>query len=80
MNKVFITGAGVISAIGCGKAETLKALLDGKSGIGSVRYMKTEHTQLPVGEVKMSNEELCKVLELNPEESHSRTKLLGITA
>lgn len=80
MNKVFITGAGVISAIGCGKAETLKALLDGKSGIGSVRYLKTEHTQLPVGEVKMSNEELCKVLELNPEESHSRTKLLGITA
>lgn len=80
MNKVFITGAGVISAIGCGKAETLKALLDGKSGIGSVRYLKTEHNQLPVGEVKMSNEELCKVLELNPEESHSRTKLLGIIA
>ena len=62
MSKVYITGAGVVSAIGCGKEETLKSLLDGKSGIGRVRYLKTEHTELPVGEVKMSNEELCKVL------------------
>lgn len=80
MSKVYITGAGVVSAIGCGKEETLKSLLDGKSGIGRVRYLKTEHTELPVGEVKMSNEELCKALGLNPEESHSRTKLLGIMA
>lgn len=80
MSKVYITGAGVVSAIGCGKEETLKSLLDGKSGIGRMRYLKTEHTELPVGEVKMSNEELCKALELNPEEVHSRTKLLGIIA
>ncbi|MBQ5524704.1 MAG: beta-ketoacyl-[Paludibacteraceae bacterium] len=80
MSKVYITGAGVVSAIGCGKEETLKSLLDGKSGIGRMRYLKTEHTELPVGEVKMSNEELCKALELNPEEVHSRTKLLGIMA
>lgn len=80
MSKVYITGAGVVSAIGCGKEETLKSLLDDKSGIGRVRHLKTEHTELPVGEVKMSNEELCKALGLNPEESHSRTKLLGIMA
>lgn len=80
MSKVYITGAGVVSATGCGKAETLQSLLDGKSGVGCVRYLKTEHTELPVGEVKMSNEELCKALELNPEETHSRTKLLGIMA
>ncbi|MBQ1751829.1 MAG: beta-ketoacyl-[Paludibacteraceae bacterium] len=80
MSKVYITGAGVVSAIGCGKEETLKSLLDGKSGIGRMRYLKTEHKELPVGEVKMSNEELCKALELNPEEVHSRTKLLGIMA
>lgn len=80
MSKVYITGAGVVSAIGCGKEETLKSLLDGKSGIGRVRYLKTEHTELPVGEVKMSNKEFCKALELNPEEVHSRTKLLGIMA
>ena len=80
MSKVYITGAGVVSAIGCGKAETLRSLLDGKSGVGRVRYLKTEHTELPVGEVKMSNEELCKALELNPEKTHSRTKLLGILA
>lgn len=80
MSKVYITGAGIVSAIGCGKAETLQSLLDGKSGVGRVRYLKTEHTELPVGEVKMSNEELCKALELNPEKTHSRTKLLGIMA
>lgn len=78
MNKVYITGAGVISAIGCGKAETLKSLLDSKSGIGRVRYLETEHTELPVGEVKMSNDELCSLLSLNPNEIHSRSKLLGI--
>lgn len=78
--KVCITGAGVISAIGCGKAETLKSILEGKSGIGGVRYLHTEHKELPVGEVKMSNEELCKELNLNPDDNHSRTKLLGIMA
>lgn len=55
---IVITGAGVVSAIGVGKAETLSALQSLRSGIGEVRYLKTEHHELPVGEVKLSNEEM----------------------
>lgn len=55
---IVITGAGVVSAIGVGKAETLSALQSLRSGIGEVCYLKTEHHELPVGEVKLSNEEM----------------------
>ena len=55
---IVITGAGVVSAIGVGKAETLSALQSLRSGIGEVRYLQTEHHELPVGEVKLSNEEM----------------------
>ncbi len=47
-----------MSAIGVGKAETLSALQSLRSGIGEVCYLKTEHHELPVGEVKLSNEEM----------------------
>lgn len=55
---IVITGAGVVSAIGVGKAETLSALQSLRSGIGEVCYLKTEHHELPVGEVKLSNEDM----------------------
>lgn len=58
MQKIVITGAGVVSAIGVGKEETLASLRAMKSGVGEVCYLQTEHHELPVGEVKMSNEEL----------------------
>ena len=48
----------MVSAIGIGKAETLSALQALQSGIGEVRYLQTEHHELPVGEVKLSNDEM----------------------
>jgi len=56
--SIVITGAGVVSAIGIGQLETLHALQALRSGIGEIRYLQTEHHELPVGEVKRSNEEL----------------------
>ena len=32
---------GVVSALGCGKAENLAALQAGRSGIAPVRYLQT---------------------------------------
>ena len=55
---IVITGAGVVSAIGVGKAETLSALQCRRSGIGQVCYLQTAHTELPVGEVKLSNADM----------------------
>jgi len=56
--RIVITGAGVVSAIGIGKEETLASLQALRSGIDEVKYLVTEHHELPVGEVKRSNEEL----------------------
>ena len=73
-----ITGAGVVSAIGCGQEETLDALRKGLAGIAPVQYLQTEERRFPVGEVKASNEELAT--RCGAAEGLSRTSLLGIVA
>ena len=79
MNRaIVITGAGVVSALGCGKAENLAALKAGRSGIAPVKYLETNLRDYPVGEVKLGNaalQELLGVKEIIP-----RTSLLGILA
>lgn len=76
---IVITGAGVVSAIGVGKAETLSALQSLRSGIGEVRYLQTEHHELPVGEVKLSNEEMQQqvVVAADGGEELCRTTLMA---
>jgi len=76
--RVHITGAGVVSAVGCGQGKTLDALRRGASGIAPVRFLQTEEKAFPVGEVKLSNAEMaerCGVLS-----DLSRTSLMGILA
>ncbi|MBQ6761290.1 MAG: beta-ketoacyl-[Bacteroidales bacterium] len=75
---IHITGAGVVSAIGCGQGETLDALRRGLSGIGPVRYLRTSETLFPAGEVKLSNAELAALSGASPD--LSRTSLMGILA
>ena len=78
--KIVITGIGVVSAIGCGKEATLQALRQGVTGIGDVRYLATAHHEFPVGEVKMSNDEMRRLLGIAAETVVSRTQLMGIIA
>ena len=73
-----ITGAGVVSAIGCGQEESLDALRRGVSGIAPVRYLETAEKSFPVGEVKFSNAELAALTGASPD--LCRTSLLGILA
>ena len=73
---IVITGAGVISAIGVGKAETLDALCASRSGVGSLKYLHSALTGLPVGEVKLSNEQMRQMLSVSG--PASRTSLMGI--
>ena len=77
--KVWITGAGIISAIGNNKTETLEALQSHRSGIAPVHYLQTEHQELPVGEVRMSDEQMKDLLGIR-EEPTTRTALMGIIA
>ena len=77
---ILITGTGVISAIGCGKEQTLDALLNNRTGVGPLVYLKTEHKEFPVGEVKMSDDEMCKYLNINNDTITTRTALMGMIA
>ena len=80
MAPILITGMGVVSAIGVGKAETLASLLDNRSGVGPLKYLKTEHKEFPVGEVKLSDEEMAQRMGLPKEAVTTRTALMGMLA
>lgn len=70
MGDIVITGAGVVSAIGLNWQENLQALRAGRSGVGPVRFLRTSHSEFPVGEVA-----------LPPQESGtSRTVRMGVMA
>ena len=77
-NSVVLTGEGIVSAIGIGKDEVLHSLLENKTGIGTMNHLNSIHTELPVGEVKLSNEELKQRLNLDSSDEISRTALMGI--
>ncbi len=71
---------GVVSALGNGVEEHLRALLEQRSGIGKMKYLGSVHDDLPVGEVQMSNEELCEAIGIGYDERYTRTALLGALA
>jgi 3-oxoacyl-[acyl-carrier-protein] synthase-1 len=77
---IFVTGVGIISAIGINQQETLLALQEVRTGIAPLRYLSTTHTEFPVGEVKRSNEEMCRMLDIPETEISTRTSLMGMLA
>lgn len=81
MTDIVITGAGIVSAIGIGKEQTLHSLQQQQSGIRPLHYLKTDHHEFPVGEVQLSNDEMCSILGIDPA-SHptTRTALMGMIA
>lgn len=78
--RILITGAGIVSALGRGMEDTYRALLRGDSCVCKVRYLQTEHTEFPVGEVSMSNEEMACLLGASHPVSDLRTVMMGIMA
>ena len=75
--QLYITGAGVVSAIGVGKEETLASLKAGKTGIGRMKHLNSIHCDLPVGEVKLSNAEMMQLLGTAEDSKLTRTALMG---
>ena len=71
---------GIVSALGCGVDSTFDALKAGRSGIGRIEHLETSHDDLPAGEVKMSNDQMCGLLGIEPSEDYTRTALLGAVA
>ena len=78
--SVLITGCGITCAIGNGKEEVLSSLLANRSGIGPLKYLKTSHTEFPVGEVKMSDVEMEHIMGIEPGTPVTRTALMGMIA
>lgn len=71
---------GIISAIGTGVDDTLQSLRAGRSGIGPVCHLITSHTEFPVGEVKLSNDDMETLLGIPTGEPTTRTALMGTIA
>jgi 3-oxoacyl-(acyl-carrier-protein) synthase len=79
--KVYITGIGVISAIGKNAAENLESLKKQKTGIGKIEILETKYrNDFVAGEIKLTNTQLAAFLGINPVLNLPRTTLLAITA
>ena len=77
--KIFVTGMGIISAIGKNIPETLISLSHSRSGLGRIKWLETIHKDnLLVAEVGYSNEELAAMLDISESEGFTRTTLLAL--
>lgn len=76
--RVYITGMGIISAIGDTVEESYRSLSACKTGIGKINYLQTNHKdEFVAGEVKHSNMELEKMAGVT---GYNRTTLLALIA
>lgn len=78
--SIAITGQGIICAIGVDSETVLASLKSKEIGISQITYLESNHKELPVGEVKMSNDEMKNILGLSTNKDVSRTSLLGAIA
>ena len=79
-SAVSITGFGIICAIGNDVSQVLESLREGRTGIGQMKYLKSRHSALPVGEVQLSNDEMKALLGIQEQKPVSRTSLMGAIA
>ncbi|MBO4263367.1 MAG: beta-ketoacyl-[acyl-carrier-protein] synthase family protein, partial [Bacteroidales bacterium] len=77
---ISITGMGIICAIGHDREAVLESLRKKESGIGRMRYLPSVHTDIPVGEIKLSTGEMKRMLGIEKEEPVSRTSVMGAIA
>lgn len=77
---VAVTGMGIISAIGHNVEDNYQSLICRHSGISLPCFFQTQHSSLPVGEVKISNADLEKMLSLPPKHTFTRAAQLGSIA
>lgn len=79
--KIYVTGIGIISAIGLNVKENLSSLKSVRHGIGELENFETIHSHsFPCGEIKLDNFQLADLLNINIGPDFSRTALLGMIA
>ena len=81
MTEVYVTGMGIITALGAGTDENRKNLSAGKPGVKKARIFESKHTQTKLfGEAELTDDELIRNLSSRPGRTMSRTGLLAINA
>lgn len=78
--KIYVTGAGIITALGTGVEDTLAALRESRSGVGALRRLVTDLSYLPAGEVDASTADLAAEVSATYPSSALRSVVLGIVA
>ena len=78
---IVVTGIGIVSAIGLDVQQTFDALVNYKTGIAPLSILDSVHRhEFVMGEIKLTQEELIEKAGVNPNQSFTRTALLGILA
>ena len=75
-----MTGMGILCAIGNDQQAVLDSLRNRQSGIGPMKYLPSVHTDIPVGEIKLSTEAMKQMLGIASDETVSRTSVIGALA
>lgn len=79
--RVFITGYGVITAIGNNAAENYKSLVYEKCGFARLDILETVHRDtIYACEVKLTHRELCELAGVPEGGGYTRTTLLALIA
>jgi 3-oxoacyl-[acyl-carrier-protein] synthase-1 len=79
--RVFITGYGVISAIGNNGPENFASLRDQKCGYRKLEILETLHRDsIFCCEIRLSYDELCQLAAVPHHAGYTRTALLGLIA
>lgn len=79
--RVYVTGIGIVSAIGLNVAENFNSLKSLKHGIGKLGNFESIHSEtLPCGEIKLNNSQLAELLDISIGDDFSRTALFGMLA
>ena len=81
MPRVFVTGLGIISAIGSDVSSVVKSLKEQRTGIGRLTLIDSVYRdEIPVGEIRASLDELLELAKPAVKGHFTRTALLGIIA
>ncbi len=81
MNRVYITGIGILTPIGLTFAQNLQNLRAGKTGIGKARFFDSKYTaDYAFGELQLDTEAILGLCNLNPADGYSRTDALAFRA
>lgn len=79
--RVFVTGLGIVSAIGNGTRQTLTSIKNHTTGIGKLSLFESLHGHIPVAEVKLNHGQLAELAGVDADRfPYSRNSLLALIA